>query len=97
LHHVIVRGIERCSIFFDDQDRDFFLRRFSDLLQQTRTYCLAWALLPNHIHLLLGPRTKLLSTFMRHLLAERLGCEDGLVADDQILAGRTFAGSCRWP
>ncbi len=68
LHHVIVRGIERRPIFLDDQDRTFFLQRFSALLQQTQTDCLAWSLLPNHFHLLLRPGAAGLSTFMRRLL-----------------------------
>ena len=68
LHHVIVRGIERRPIFEDDRDRSFFLERFSSLLLETKTDCLAWSLLTNHFHLLLCPRTTSLSTLMRRLL-----------------------------
>lgn len=68
LHHVILRGIERRPIFQDDQDRAFFLYRFSFLLQETQTDCLAWSLLTNHVHLLLRPRADKLSSFMRRLL-----------------------------
>ena len=53
LHHIIARGIERGKIFRDDQDRDFFVTRLGDLIVQTQTKCLAWALIPNHFHLLL--------------------------------------------
>lgn len=68
LHHVIVRGIERRDIFFDDDDRRSFLTRFATLLQETGTECLAWALMKNHFHLLLCPRQEKLATFMRRLL-----------------------------
>jgi len=68
LHHVIVRGIEKCPIFFDDQDREDFLSRFSRLLSETETDCHAWALLDTHFHLLLQPHTVKLSSFMRRLL-----------------------------
>lgn len=68
LQHVIVRGNERRPIFLEDQDRSFFLKRFSFLLQETDTDCLAWALLTNHFHLLLRPRSGCLATFMRRLL-----------------------------
>jgi REP element-mobilizing transposase RayT len=68
LQHVIVRGNERRPIFLDDQDRSFFLERFSFLLRETNTDCLAWALLTNHFHLLLRPRSGCLATFMRRLL-----------------------------
>ena len=68
LQHVIVRGIEKRRIFLDNKDRWLFFDRFSNLLLETNTDCLAWALLSNHIHLLLRPNTFKLSTFMRRLL-----------------------------
>ncbi len=68
LQHVIVRGIERRDIFFDDNDRRLFLERLSKLLAETGTDCLAWALMSNHFHLLLCPRVTKLSVFMRRLL-----------------------------
>lgn len=68
LQHVIVRGIERSVIFFDDQDRQRFLQRFSSLLEETGTECFAWALMTNHFHLLLRTSTVPLSIVMRRLL-----------------------------
>ena len=68
LHHVIVRGIERRPIFADNYDRQTFCHRFSGLLAETETSCLAWSLLPNHFHLLLRPEKAPLSHFMRRLL-----------------------------
>lgn len=68
LHHVIVRGIEKRSVFIDDQDREAFLSRLSQLLAETETDCFAWALLDTHFHLLLQPRRVKLSSFMRRLL-----------------------------
>ena len=68
LQHVIVRGIERRDIFNDDQDRQFFVERFNLLLRETDVRCYAWAILPNHSHLLFMPNVKPLSHFMRRLL-----------------------------
>ena len=68
VHHVIVRGIERRHIFMDDEDRCSFVERLSSLLAKTGTTCLAWALLPNHFHLLLRTSDVKLATFMRRLL-----------------------------
>jgi REP element-mobilizing transposase RayT len=68
LQHVIVRGIERCDIFNDDQDRQLFVARFATLLSETGVRCYAWSLLSNHFHLLLMPTTTSLSHFMRRLL-----------------------------
>lgn len=68
LHHIIVRGIERRKIFRDDQDRYAFMERLGQILEDTRTACYAWALIPNHFHLLLRTGTDPIVTVMRRLL-----------------------------
>lgn len=68
LHHVIVRGIERRDIFADDTDKERFIARLSALLTKSSTKCFAWALMSNHVHLLLMPTTVSLSETMRRLL-----------------------------
>jgi REP element-mobilizing transposase RayT len=68
LHHIIIRGIERRKIFLDDFDRDNFLKRLSNVLSETATPCFAWALIPNHVHLLLRTGTTAIATVMRRLL-----------------------------
>jgi REP-associated tyrosine transposase len=68
LYHVTARGVERRDIYLDDDDRSSFLDRFSSLLQETGTECLAWALMSNHFHLLIRPHHTRLATFMRRLL-----------------------------
>ena len=68
LQHVIARGVNRSNIFLDDTDREMFVERLSDLLNETHTTCYAWALLNNHFHLLVVPTEATLATFMRRLL-----------------------------
>lgn len=68
LHHIIVRGIERRKIFYDDDDRDNFLERLGIILTETGTPCFAWALIPNHLHILLKTGTTPIATVMRRLL-----------------------------
>jgi putative transposase len=68
LHHIIARGIDRSEIFHDDADRDDFLERLGELLRQTKTECFAWALIPNHFHLLLKTGNVPIATLMRRLL-----------------------------
>lgn len=68
LHHIVVRGIERREIFEDDKDREDFLERLSGLLQETATPCYAWALMTNHVHVLLRTGTVPIATIMRRLL-----------------------------
>ncbi|ORJ52414.1 transposase [Geothermobacter hydrogeniphilus] len=68
LHHIICRGIERRLIFKDDSDRSDFVARLSKLLPETATRCYAWALIPNHFHLLLKTGEVPIATLMRRLL-----------------------------
>jgi REP-associated tyrosine transposase len=68
LHHVIVRGIERCKIFKDNKDRDNFLDRLGTIIKETKTRCFAWALIPNHFHLLIRTGQVPVATVMRRLL-----------------------------
>ena len=68
LHHVIVRGIERGKIFRSDYDRKNFLNRLGKLIPETQTDCFAWALIPNHVHLLLRTGLVPISLLMRRLL-----------------------------
>jgi REP element-mobilizing transposase RayT len=68
LHHIICRGIERTDIFKDNVDRKDFIKRLGLILGETKTPCFAWALMPNHFHLLLRTGLVPISTIMRRLL-----------------------------
>lgn len=67
LHHVTARGIERREIFHDDVDREAYLARVDRLSTQTRVTILAWALMPNHVHFVMGTELGVLSRFMARL------------------------------
>jgi putative transposase len=67
LHHIICRGIECRDIFADDADRENFLSRLVEVTTITSTRCYAWALIPNHFHLLLETGLIPLSTLMQKL------------------------------
>ena len=73
LHHIIVRGIERRKLFVDDTDRNNFLDRIGSILTETNTGCYAWALIPNHFHLLLRTGKVPIATVMRRLLTGHAG------------------------
>ncbi len=68
LHHVMGRGLERRVIFRDDPDRADFVDRLAQLAEQGALTVYAWALLPNHAHLLLRSGQAGLPRFMRRLL-----------------------------
>ena len=68
LQHVMARGIEGRRLFKDDKDRKSFIDRLANILDETQTQCYAWALLPNHFHLLLRTGPIPLSKVMRRLM-----------------------------
>lgn len=68
LQHVMARGIERRKLFRDDKDRNSFLDRLATILEETQTQCYAWALIPNHFHLLVRTGATPLSKVMRRLM-----------------------------
>ena len=68
LQHVMARGIERTRIYRDDKDRKSFLERLADILEEMQTQCYAWALIPNHFHLLIRTGASPLSKVIRRLM-----------------------------
>ncbi|MBI4651676.1 transposase [Candidatus Desantisbacteria bacterium] len=68
LHHVIARGIERKEIFKDKVDYQDFLQRLELVVDQCNLEIYAWALIPNHFHLLIRTKDTPLSKAMRKLM-----------------------------
>lgn len=68
LYHVIARGIERRQIFNDNADRDWFLARLGRLTRETGIRVYAFALIPNHFHLLISRDQTPVAQFMQRLL-----------------------------
>jgi REP element-mobilizing transposase RayT len=73
LHHVMVRGIERTQIFRDDQDRADFVARLAAGVEAGAWTVFAWALVPNHAHLLVRTGQRPLARSMRSLLTGYAG------------------------
>jgi putative transposase len=73
LHHVMGRGLDRQTIFRDDHDRADFVRRLEDLAGAGALSVYAWALLPNHFHLLVRTGARPLARNMRILLTGYAG------------------------
>ena len=73
LNHVMIRGIERRKIFWDDNDREDFIERLSFLLPETKTQCYAWSFLSNHAHFLFRSGPNGIASLMRRLLTGYAG------------------------
>jgi putative transposase len=68
LHHVMIRGINKSDLFTDDLDREKFLQKLGEVIQETQCALYAFAIMSNHVHLLIRSGTTGLSTAMRKLL-----------------------------
>jgi len=67
LYHVIARGNRRQKIFRDDSDYELYLQFLEEYKDRYRFMLYAYALLPNHLHLLIEvgeiPLSRLMQTF----------------------------------
>ena len=52
VHHVWARGNNRQLIFIDDEDRAVYVDKLARTVRWKRWRCLAYCLMPNHVHLL---------------------------------------------
>jgi putative transposase len=57
-HHVTQRGNGRQQVFFSDADCARYLQLLTESCAGTRVSCLAYCLMPNHVHLILVPATE---------------------------------------
>ena len=56
-HHVTQRGNNRADVFFDDEDRQTYLKLLSGYARKHCFQIWAYCLINNHIHLLAVPET----------------------------------------
>ncbi len=66
-YHVFIRGINRQQIFMDDSDRRKFLKGLKTIKADSDFKVIAWCLMTNHIHLLLGTNSDSISDIIKRL------------------------------
>ena len=57
-HHVTQRGNGRQRTFFSDDDYSLYLKLLREACHAARVRVLAYVLMPNHVHLILVPKTE---------------------------------------
>ncbi len=57
-HHVTQRGNRRQRVFFNDDDYAHYLELIAQGCLNAQTECLAYCLMPNHVHLVLMPNAE---------------------------------------
>ena len=53
IFHVFARGNRKQAIYLDDEDRHTYLRMLGAVVAKRNWCCLAYCLMPNHLHLLI--------------------------------------------
>lgn len=67
VYHVMLRGIDQVQLFYDDDDRQAFLQRLLRLRSDGSFLLYAYALMGNHVHLLLREQADPISTSVKRL------------------------------
>jgi len=57
-HHITQRGNNRATVFFDDEDRQIYLKLLTIYAHKHSMQIWAYCLMNNHIHLLAVPKTE---------------------------------------
>jgi REP element-mobilizing transposase RayT len=55
-HHITQRGNNRETVFFDDEDKKFYLKILNKYSYQWNFDIWAYCLMPNHVHILVVPK-----------------------------------------
>ena len=67
-YHITQRGTNRQRVFFTDSDRSTYLRWIAQNLEEAGAHVLAWCLIDNHVHFVLGAdRDDSLSVLLRRV------------------------------
>lgn len=88
-HHVTRRGNRRLPISFSDEDRQAYLGLLAEAAATSRTRCLAWCLMDNHVHLILVPES---ADGLRAMLREAHRCYTRRVNFREGWRGYLFQG-----
>ncbi len=67
IYHIILKGIDGHDIFYDNKDKDFFLKQIQ-ITKQTFNYIVySYCLMSNHVHLVIKCKNELLSKAIQSL------------------------------
>lgn len=67
VYHVILRGNDQQNLFYNDEDRIFFINRIRKYSKELKIQLYAYCLMSNHVHILLGNGNLNMSKFVKKL------------------------------
>ena len=68
IYHIILKGIDNQDIFYDNQDRNFFLKQISITKQNFNYIVYAYCLMSNHVHMVIKCENDFLSKAIQSLV-----------------------------
>jgi putative transposase len=88
-HHITQRGNRQQAIFFSEEDYRAYCSILAVALTRHNTRCLAWCLMPNHVHLMLVPVT---ADSLRATLSSAHTTYAQRINQQQAASGHLFQG-----
>jgi REP element-mobilizing transposase RayT/DNA-binding transcriptional regulator YiaG len=67
IYHILIQGYNKTAIFEDESDRKFFINILLDNILQNNIKILAYCILDNHAHLLIGDLQNILSKLVKEI------------------------------
>lgn len=67
IYHIILKGIDNQDIFYNNQDKNFFLKQLSITKQEFNYQIFAYCLMDNHIHMVIRVDNEFLSKAVQSL------------------------------
>ena len=68
VYHIILKGIDDQNIFYDDRDREFFLKQISITKTEFKYILYSYCLMSNHVHMVIKCQDIFLSKCIQSLL-----------------------------
>ena len=68
VYHIIIKGIDEGTIFYDDEDRNVFLNKLKVTKKKFKYKILAYCLMNNHVHLVISIENENLSKGIQSLI-----------------------------
>ena len=68
IYHIIIKGIDESTIFYDDEDRNVFLNKLKISKKKYKYKVLTYCLMSNHVHLVISIENENLSKGIQSLI-----------------------------
>ena len=69
IYHIVLRGVNRQTVFYDDEDREVFLSRLKITKEKIDYDLYAFCFMGNHIHLIIKEKAQEIGKIMQNLLS----------------------------